>query len=317
MKVFVSWSGERSQLLAQALREWLPLVLHYVEPWLSQQDIEAGERWALEISKELETSNFGIVCITKNNIASPWILFEAGALAKSMQQGRVMPLLLDIDFKDITGPLAQFQAKKVDKQGLNELISSINKLANQPVDSRLQQLFEVFWPKLEEKVGQIPAEAASTKSHRPQHEILEELVSGVRNLELRFRDSMDDRTRVRQKKSNLHPMMFEELFYHNRRDPVRFMLVSSFLRDDFPWLYELGVDAYRASLDDSQPRRRQEAVHRFLQALKMLRHGPFLEESRLDKRTYSMVRDLEHMLIAEDTQADFGSPNTDEVKVVD
>lgn len=32
MKVFISWSGERSQALAQALRDWLPLVLHFVEP---------------------------------------------------------------------------------------------------------------------------------------------------------------------------------------------------------------------------------------------------------------------------------------------
>jgi hypothetical protein len=84
MKVFISWSGERSQALAQALRDWLPLVLHYVEPWLSQSDIEPGERWASEVSKELEVSNFGIICVTKENTESPWILFEAGALAKSL-----------------------------------------------------------------------------------------------------------------------------------------------------------------------------------------------------------------------------------------
>ena len=98
MKVFISWSGDRSQALAQALREWLPMVLHYVEPWLSQSDIEAGERWANEVAKELDASKFGIICITRENITSPWILFEAGALAKFMQEGRVIPLLLGIEF---------------------------------------------------------------------------------------------------------------------------------------------------------------------------------------------------------------------------
>lgn len=37
MKLFISWSGARSQALALALQEWLPLVIHYVEPRLSRQ----------------------------------------------------------------------------------------------------------------------------------------------------------------------------------------------------------------------------------------------------------------------------------------
>jgi hypothetical protein len=53
MKVFISWSGSRSNALAEALRDWIPLVLHYVEPWLSQTDIEAGQRWAEQVAKEL------------------------------------------------------------------------------------------------------------------------------------------------------------------------------------------------------------------------------------------------------------------------
>lgn len=129
MKVFVSWSGERSEALARALRDWLPMVLHYVEPWLSKSDIEAGERWANEVAKELDASKFGITCITRENVGAPWILFEAGALAKSMQEGRVIPLLLDVEFKDIGGPLAQFQAKKVEKGGLWDVVSSINQLS--------------------------------------------------------------------------------------------------------------------------------------------------------------------------------------------
>jgi hypothetical protein len=65
MKVFISWSGTRSQALAQSLRDWLPLVLHFVEPWLSEADIAAGERWAQSVAKELETCNFGIICVTR------------------------------------------------------------------------------------------------------------------------------------------------------------------------------------------------------------------------------------------------------------
>ena len=303
MKVFISWSGERSQILAQALREWLPLVLHFVEPWLSKSDIDAGERWALEIAKELEANHCGIICITRENVSSPWILFEAGALAKSMQQGRVIPLLFNIEFGDITGPLAQFQAKKVDKSGIDELIGSINKMSEQAVpDSRLTQLFDMAWPRLEIKIAEIPNKAP-VKHNRPQHEILEELVTGVRGLEMRLREPIEDIPRLRRRKFN--PMLIEEMMFHSkigRRDPLRFLLVASYLRDAFPWIYDLGVDAYRASLEEN-PSRERAAVRRFANSISLLRRGPFLEEAGLDKATYMMVRELEHFLPDVDTEA--------------
>ena len=44
MKLFISWSGKRSHMLASTLRDWLPLVLHYIQPWVSEGDIDAGGR---------------------------------------------------------------------------------------------------------------------------------------------------------------------------------------------------------------------------------------------------------------------------------
>jgi len=193
MKIFISWSGERSEALAKALREWFPLVLHFVEPWLSKSDIQAGERWSIEVAKELENCNFGVICITRENMSSPWILFEAGALAKSMQDGRVIPLLLDLDFKEISGPLAQFQAKKADNTSIKELVVSLNKAASTPVpDAQLDKLYTALWADLENQITSIPKSGTVTKHSRPQGEILEELVSSVRSVETRVRDVMDD-----------------------------------------------------------------------------------------------------------------------------
>ncbi|MFO0154193.1 MAG: toll/interleukin-1 receptor domain-containing protein, partial [Alphaproteobacteria bacterium] len=154
MKLFISWSGERSEALAKALREWLPLVLHFVDPWLSQSDIQPGERWSVQIAKELEHSKFGIICVTRENLNTPWILFEAGALAKSMEDGRVIPLLLDLDFKEISGPLAQFQAKKIDEIGIKELVTSFNKaFANPGADGQIDKLFSALWSDLQKQIG--------------------------------------------------------------------------------------------------------------------------------------------------------------------
>lgn len=306
MKVFISWSGERSQALAQALRDWLPMVLHYAEPWLSHSDIEAGDRWANVVAKELETTKFGIICITRENIASPWILFEAGALAKSMQEGRVIPLLLDIEFKDIAGPLAQFQAKKVEKAGLSDVVTSINSFSDAKLtETRLILQFDTLWPALEAKVNEIPKTPAPAKQNRPQHEILEELVSSVRGLDVRFRETAEEYPRWRRRRPRFHPMMLDEMLHMMEvrpGDPIRFLVIASMVKEDFPWLYELGAEAYRAA-SAGKTEKAREAQHRFLKACHMLRRGPFLEMAE-DKETHVLMRELMHVMEREISRFD-------------
>lgn len=277
MKVFLSWSGERSKALALALREWLPLVLHYVEPWTSQSDIDAGERWANKIAKELEASTFGIIAITRENTTSPWILFESGALARSMEEGRVIPLLLDLDFKEITGPLAQFQAKKVEQAGIREVVEAINKLVEQPVpENILNDLLEMAWPRLEKAVAEIPKPTQVAKPQRPQPEILEELVASVRGLDIRFREmyEMGPRPRFRRR---FHPDQINEFIRSDRRgDPTQILVAVSFLRDDFPWIYELGMELYRA-INSGDWNAAQRSRSQLITALRSIRHSPMLD----------------------------------------
>lgn len=295
MKIFISWSGERSETLAKSLREWIPLVLHFADPWLSKADIQAGERWSVEIAKELEATKFGILCITKENMNSPWILFEAGALAKSMQDGGVMPLLLDIDFKEISGPLAQFQAKKSELIGVKELIWSLNKASSSPVpEPQLEKLFEALWPQLEAKISEIPKTTALVKHARPQGEILEELVSSVRGVEMRVREAMDDEVPWRHRRRHkIHPMMYREQMYRLGEDSgpaLRILVLSSIFREDFPWVYELGVEAYRA-IKSGKSEKVREALDEFSAAFENLRRGPFLEDAGMDMK---MVRHFIH-----------------------
>ncbi len=91
MKVFIPWSGEVSERVAIALREWLPLVVHEAEPYVSSEDIAKGKRWPMELGERLEEIGFGIICLTPSNLSSPWIHFEAGALSKSLDESQVAP----------------------------------------------------------------------------------------------------------------------------------------------------------------------------------------------------------------------------------
>jgi hypothetical protein len=300
MKVFVSWSGERSQIFAQALHDWLPMVLQSAAPWLSHADIAAGERWADTVAKELEVSNFGITCITRENVSSPWILFEVGALAKRMQEGRVIPLLLDLEFRDIAGPLAQFQAKKAERDGLFDVVSSINQLSEVKVsDQLLTKQFDALWPMLEKKIGEVPKHATPAKQHRPQQEILEELVSGIRGLDVRFRDALDEPP-MRRRRGKMHHHMMREFFHVSEmmtdgpRDPLRLLIMFSLVKDELPWLYELAVDAYHETVRRSA--RATAAQLRLRKALEFMRRGPWLMEVFENKEMHMVFRELDHFV---------------------
>jgi len=285
MKVFISWSGSRSKAVANALREWLPLVLQYAKPWVSDKDIGAGERWAQSVAGELDASNFGIICITPENLQSEWILFEAGALSKSMLDAKVIPLLFGLELSDLSGPLSQFQAQKVDEAGMMEVIRAINKVSdNQANDQIVTRSVPLLWPALQAELNKIPDTQPSEKHMRPQHEILEELVTGVRGLNTRIRDfdpELAEKDRLyRRRKYRLHPRMFEEFIFTSSEiddGPSVLLLMGGILRDDFPWLAELFTESYR-EIRDGGPEVAERALNRLRRAVKYLSRGTMVRE---------------------------------------
>ena len=104
MKVFLSWSGGRSRQVAVTLRDWLPNVIQALEPWMSAEDIEKGARWSSDVASELDECKAGILCITPDNIEAPWLLFEAGALSKTIEKTFVCPYLVGLGLSDLKGP---------------------------------------------------------------------------------------------------------------------------------------------------------------------------------------------------------------------
>jgi len=182
MKVFLSWSGERSRLIAEAIRSWLPRVIQAVEPWMSEEDISSGTRWSIEIADKLESSSVGIVCVTPENQNSPWVMFEAGALSKTIDQSLVCPYLFGLKQSQVTGPLSQFQSNLADKSGTYRVLQSINK-ALQDVslpEQDLEEIFDVWWEKLKAKIDQIPSAHVEQKPDRSVEDILEEVISNTR-----------------------------------------------------------------------------------------------------------------------------------------
>lgn len=191
MKVFLSWSGERSKHIAKSLKNWLPKVIQSTSPWMSEEDITAGSRWSLDISRQLDDTNFGIICITPENQNKPWVLFEAGALSKSLTDGCVSPVVFDMPLSQLSGPLAMFQGVELNKSGIGKLLTSINKNnSTQPLDeNEIHEIFEVWWDKLQNQLDAIPQVKVENITKRSADDILDEIVANTR--EILRRDTID------------------------------------------------------------------------------------------------------------------------------
>ena len=218
MKVFISWSGERaSRAVAASLRNWLPSVIQSVKPWMSDKDIYSGQRWNEAINGQLSEINFGIICVTPENQAAPWLNFEAGALAKVLESSRVIPYLHDLEKSNLNrGPITQFQAEYADKKGTKSLVDSINHMNPSPLsDEVLKKTFDGLWPQLELELSQIPQPTkVSSLPQRTMDDKVDELLQFIREISINpiLQDSFVSTIRSLAP-ANLHAQIKERSWY--------------------------------------------------------------------------------------------------------
>lgn len=184
MQIFISWSGPLSKELGEIFRDWIPSVLQFVRPYFTPDDIEKGSRWSSEIAKELQGSQIGIIVLTRDNLSSPWIMFEAGALSKQLDKSKVCPILFGLENTDLVGPLVQFQATSFTEGDMKKLVKTINNACddNKLRDNVLDNVFKMWWPKLEEPISSVMGKERNKgqTNIRPDRELIEEILSLTR-----------------------------------------------------------------------------------------------------------------------------------------
>jgi hypothetical protein len=185
MRVFVSWSGEKSRRFGEALRSWLPNVHQRIEVFFSPNDIEKGAKWATEIETQLRDTQYCVVCLTPDALKSPWINFEAGAISKGIGQNRITPVLLDLTKSEVSGPLSHFQLTDFNKEEMRKVLQGINGSSEDGrlTHEMLNRAFDRWWPDLENDVIAVakttPTAETPAKSSR---EIAEETLLNTREI---------------------------------------------------------------------------------------------------------------------------------------
>jgi len=184
MRIFTSWSGDRSKAAALGLKSLLQDLFEEAVQVFVSDHITPGEAWAQRVGTELEQSEFGILCLTRDNWQAPWLLFEAGAIAKKFATSRVVPYLIDeLPPASDRSPLAQFQHVRADREGTYRLVEGINAIRDNPKPSdRLERSFAKWWPDLEETIKAVQASNSAQSVVRSDREMLEAILQRVETL---------------------------------------------------------------------------------------------------------------------------------------
>lgn len=294
MQVFLSWSGDRSRELANALRDYLPLVIQSVSPWFSPDDIDKGSRWLADLTSQLQKQSVAIVCVTPECVNSPWLLFEAGALSKALDASWVCPVLLDIEPSDIKGPLAQFQSTRVTKDDMRKLLATLNKRLDTPLaNPQIDKLHDILWSDFEKKIKAIAKPPTTiAPPHRSQTDLLTEVLERVRGLERQISES------------NAQPDFLSHLIWQSNDERVkrhRTTVNSSDLTErinKFHKLYEdstLRVRSLEAMLK-SLPEENNDKRNEIQAELKMEYSRLRSYEAELGRADAKLVRTQKHIL---------------------
>jgi len=188
MRVFITWSGDRSRIVAEALRDWLPGIVQSVQPWISSKDIEKGSRPLEVIQAELDGAHFGIAVLTPENLDEKWIHFESGAIAKTVGNSKTRLwtyLVGGVTYLQVQGPLASFQHTLADREDTRKLLLAINSAADSPISEPvLNDLFQDCWHRLAKQLELArdfnPGEKPERRSTDSMLEEILELVRGIR-----------------------------------------------------------------------------------------------------------------------------------------
>jgi hypothetical protein len=182
MRVFISWSGDPARVVAKALGFFIGECIQAAKPWMSDE-IPKGEPWSDAILTQLQESHVGIVCVTRENQTSPWLLFEGGALAKNKA---LHVFLIDAIPTDIGPPFGMYQHTRATQDEVLKLLLTID--AKLPADQRrgeerLKKSTEKNWPELDVAIHQAKGMAPKdNKPRRADRELLEEVLSIVREI---------------------------------------------------------------------------------------------------------------------------------------
>lgn len=267
------------------------------------QGIEYGIEWYPEIMKKLEVASDVVCLLTPHSINRPWILFEAG-VAKGKLNTPVQGIALGVPLSvAASGPFAQFHNLDDEVESLTRLvIQLVGRIPGaEPDCDVIKMQVETFKQKvlsLLEKQRLPPDQNLDDKQDETSvAKIFEEIKVMFQDLPGRIQRKVDPESLINRKRMRrMHPKFMDELLHITGKelgDNLEPLIIGSFFKDDFPWLYDVGVEVYRKL--ESGHTDAVDALRRFIKLIDRMVHHPIMWE--MQERSRIRPFEMEEMMM--------------------
>ncbi len=271
--------------------------------------IEFGDEWFKRLTEKLRIASDVVCLFTERSLERPWILYEAG-VARGTLQTPVLGIALGVPLSKVSaGPFYHFQNSDDTEDSLTKLVLQLARRVpglepDTDVVRAQVKAFKATEEKLLEKLQGKDAKEVQPAEENLMAKFLEEMKGLVRELPSRVADRVtdgNDPLRSRRLR-RFHPMMLDEIMHTacEPGDPIGLLVLASLVRDDFPWFYEIALEAYRAlrTGDRESVEREMGRLHRMSE---MFMRRPFAEEMGIRSKDAHMFfmefpRMVDHMI---------------------
>jgi hypothetical protein len=205
-------------------------------------------------------------------------------LVQMIQKGEVIP------FDVAATRIIQFNLQDLDSaaQAKAEILTQVESLeaGKSDVDNPISVSLDL---KLLKESG--------NAEQRSLAELFEEFKGMVENLPSRIENRLDPDLRKRRRR--FHPMMFEEMMHWGKKSGnqnLGFLVMLGFLKDEMPWMYEIGMETYKGLKTAKTVAKKQELISTFEKALEMMDHPMMREFSDKSEEMFMLTHEVRHFI---------------------
>jgi hypothetical protein len=268
------------------------------------QGIEYGVEWFPELMRNINSASDIVCLLTRRSLDRPWLLYEAG-VARGKLDTPVIGIALGIPLIQAnTGPFAQFQNSDDSEESLTKLVMQlVRRIPNAEPDRETIEMqvksFKVKAAEILEELDKDLEEDNELAEETSVPKLFEEIKIMFEDLPSRIDGNLKHRlslghSRIRPLSSN----MFEE-FMHYATDAggaVGFLMIITLTRDDFPWLYQVGMEGFEAikAGESERFKRLFSSFHQLIGFTLELMRGRFFLKSNNNR--YEMLKALPGLL---------------------
>ena len=261
------------------------------------EGIEYGVEWYPEVMGKIELACDVVCLLTPRSLERPWILYEAG-VAKGKLNTPVHGVALGVPLaKASTGPFAQFQNCDDDEKSLQKLIMQLMKRvagAEPDHDTVAMQIvaFKARTKTVLEEIAKLTSPGTKPSENAEESSVaklFEEVKVMFRDLPSRIDSRVARSTKTRLR--HYPPELISDMLGPGS-EGVELLILVSFVKDQAPWIYELGIGVYRAIRDGNDDLART-ALRELISTTELTMHHPMLRETSGDRETlYIVMREL-------------------------